>query len=308
MPLDPIQEYVQNMKKQVLEANKGVFRSSKEYNAVMKGMEDLDRLMTEMVQDKTIEGRLQKIENVRQQMELLENQIDAYMEHSNQKKSLDAKAQKRVNALTNVRDQLKGLRYFVDDKEIEMNALQAHNDTVKMQGDEKLITNTKNLYKAQVDGLRGKAQLSAKGALAAAGRLHELAQASTGGRGGLSEKEVESAKKCMATLVLHEMITGPNGDAITKNMQPNTADYKKKIQQIAGSKEFADAFNSTFSGGVSPEALHNFLTDYKSPQKMEKLFSANIHKTAEKKAAKTTTKTVKTTKKLNTKKTITAEV
>lgn len=123
----------------------------------------------------------------------------------------------------------------------------------------------------------------------------------------LSAKETENVKKCMATMVLHEMITGPNGDAVTKNMQPNTEDYKKKIQQVMNSKEFGDAFKSTFSGGVSPEALHNFLTDYKSPQKMEKLFSANIHKTAEKKAVKTTTKTVNKTKNLKTNKTVTGK-
>lgn len=62
-----------------------------------------------------------------------------------------------------VKDQLNNLRYSVDDKEIEMNALQVHNDNAKIEGEEKLITNTKNLYKAQVNGLRGKAQLSARG-------------------------------------------------------------------------------------------------------------------------------------------------
>jgi hypothetical protein len=291
---------------------------STEYKTAMENVNMLDRMMKEMLEDKTIEGRMEKIDRIREQMNTIDANIDAYKVRSDKKKSLDAKAQRRKDTLLNVKNSLKDLRFAMDDKEIELNALEAANETKKMQGEMTRIDGLKTMYETEISYRTGILKISAQGSKTALESLNTLANKTTG-ETGFGEKEAASAKKCIGAMFLHEMLASEEGSSIRNKLDEDinkikenirlknlpetqrkaetekeiTKLYTEQVKKIVNSAEFKEILPEK----TDAEKLHTILVDMADDKKTYKQFRENISKTAKQKknaeADKKKTNTVK---------------
>ena len=282
----------------VNEANVGVRMGSTEYKTAMENVNMLDRMMKEMLEDKTIEGRMEKIDRIREQMNTIDANIDAYMVRSDKKKSLDAKAQRRKDTLLNVKNSLKDLRFAMDDKEIELNALEASNATKKMQSELTLIKGLNTLYETRATSDRNMSKISAQGCKTALETLNQLAEKSTG-ENGYNDKEMAGAKKCIAAMLLDEMLSEkgsevkdrldqkiteikvnnrkknlPDDERIKLNEKEITGLYKDQVNKIVEAKAFKDCFPEKMNAAD----FHKIMVDMATDKKTYKQFKENVSK------------------------------
>lgn len=266
---------------QLQEADKGVINGSNEYKDAWDALKEVRELYNQMLEIqnnggalKEYDGRQESIDKLRAKMEEADALIEKYFERKTGQREmgenkkapdkLDAKSQKRIKMMQNARLSLKGISKSVDDKQLTL-------DTDRMQYtkgslinvDIHSISENEQKYKEAAEKFndakaQGMDRYSANAALAAFQKLNQMKSGTLTDK--IPEKDMPIVHKCMAQLILDEMMKDPVQGAKLRTKSPKNLDsYNKELDSLVKS----EAFKNVAPKKMVKSELREFLVEPK---------------------------------------------
>ena len=244
-------------------------RVSEAIDAYFGGKENRDEEPTpeEIEQDELLK-------DIQEDLEDFESEVEDKIEELEEENELDEENPEEENELD--ADTPERTTENPERQEEELD-LPEENELAQKGPEAELIQNTKNYYQNQVQTNEGLEQFTAKGAFEAVKEMENLSAKQTAD-GFLTKEDMDSFRKQMAAVTLHEMLNGEKGDMIRKAItdpetgEINMENYRKNLTKIAESPEFKNLYPDK----MKPEDVKNVLTDLDGMKKTGEKLQENI--------------------------------
>jgi hypothetical protein len=198
-------------------------------------------------------------------------------------KDLDEKSQKRIRIMQRSKDSLKIYEKIMDnvDLELDREEVERAKSTARAKDGERMYDIQSEYSKAaEKAGAKDKNSMDyfvAKGAVEAYKALWNL---SSGKEDSLDEQQMQSVKKGLANLILHEVMKSPQGDSIHESKPKNLYTYNQELDKFCKSEAFEKIAPKT----ITKRALRNLLADKKNIEKLYEDFNKEVEREAKRDA------------------------
>ena len=239
----------------ITEATVGVHNGSNEYKKAAEALEAVAKAYKELKDldpTESYEKKKAAVENLRNKMQTADELIDKYFDRKTRQremgenkkaaKDLDEKSQKRIRIMQRSKDSLKIYEKVMDNVDLELDreeVTRAKSTARAEDGKRMYDIQTEYSKAAEKAGAVDKNSMDyfvAKGAEEAYKALWHLSNGKT--EDSLDEQQMQSAKKGLANLILHEVLKSPEGDAIRENKPKNLYTYNQELDKFCKSEAF----------------------------------------------------------------------
>lgn len=264
-------------------AKVGVHLGSKQFDEAIKAMGDVQKSLAELqeLRGKGYEAQKDKIDEVRQKIEIANEKIDLYFDRKRKQNKMgdkaDEKSKRRIAVMQESKEGLKQFSKTVNEFDIqaEMKAAADLNKEMANQDNAALQNQILGLNEraAAANGIEKRTLNNTVGAL---DQLYMIQNAKDAKK-PLSEQEKAEAVHAIAKCTFQEMMDSVHGQGIRAKMNDNEYSYKQQVEKVLKSEEFQKALPKD----LNREKIREFTANPNSAKRILTKMEKEISKKAE---------------------------